>query len=47
MKFGQVRDIPREIFFFKNHVEKDAGKLIPDLFVLKSFIRNKSNWSTA
>ena len=25
----------REIFFFKNHAENEAGKLVPDLFIFK------------
>ena len=30
MKFGQLR---REIFFFKNHTENEAGRLVPDFFL--------------
>ena len=41
MKFGQLIEnpIPMEIFFFKNYAESEAGKLVPDHFLLskKSF----------
>ena len=30
MKFGQLT---REVFFFKNHAENDAGRLVTDLFL--------------
>ena len=30
MKFGHLK----EIFFFKNHAENEADKLVPDLFLL-------------
>ena len=33
MKFGQLKNIPREIFLFKNYAENEAGKLIPDRFL--------------
>ena len=33
MKFGQVIKWKREIFFFKNHVENEARRLVPDLFL--------------
>ena len=35
MKFGQLIEnkIPREIFFFKNYAENEAGKLVPDRFL--------------
>ena len=33
MKFGQVKEYKREIFFFKNHAENEAGRLVPDLFL--------------
>ena len=33
MKFGQVENITREIFFFENHTENEAGKLVPNLFL--------------
>ena len=32
MKFGQ--NIRREIFSFKNYAENEAGKLVPDRFLL-------------
>ena len=27
------QNIPREIFFFKNYAENEAGKLVPDRFL--------------
>ena len=33
MKFGQLINITREIFFFKNHAENEEGKLVPDQFL--------------
>ena len=34
MKFGQfIEYITREIFFFKNHAENEAGTLVPHLFL--------------
>ena len=33
MKFGQLLEILWEIFFFENHAESEAGKLVPDLFL--------------
>ena len=41
MKFGQLIDIPRQIFFFKNYAENDAGKLVPVpfCFLKKLYIR--------
>ena len=34
MKLGQLIDyITREIFFFKNYVENEAGRLVPDFFL--------------
>ena len=34
MKLGQLLDYTtREIFLFKNHVENNAGRLVPDLFL--------------
>ena len=50
MKFGQLIEYnKRSIFFFKNHPENKAGKLIPDnfLFFFKNFILGNSKWSTA
>ena len=29
---GQVKNITREIFLFKNHAKNEAGRLHPDLF---------------
>ena len=34
MKLGQLIDYDkREFFFFKNYAEKEAGSLVPDLFL--------------
>ena len=33
MKFSQLIDITRETFSFKNHAEKEPGRLVPDLFL--------------
>ena len=32
MKFGQLINIRRDAFFFKNYAENEAGKLVPDGF---------------
>ena len=34
MKFDQVTDCNRIIFFFKNHAENEAERLVPDLFLV-------------
>ena len=33
MKFGQLKNIPRKIFFFNNYAENEAGKLVSDRFL--------------
>ena len=33
MKFGQLIDITRQIFFLENHAENKAGTLVPDPFL--------------
>ena len=33
MKLGQLIKKTREIFFFKNYGENEAGRLVPDLFL--------------
>ena len=33
MKFAQLIEHPREIFFFKNYAKNEAGKLVPDRFL--------------
>ena len=33
MKFGQLQNITREIFFFKNCAENEAGRLVLDHFL--------------
>ena len=46
MKFDQlIKYITSEIFFFKNHAESKAGRLVPDLFLLfnKAFYEEKAN----
>ena len=34
IKFGQLTEHPREIFFFKNYAENEARKLVPDRFLV-------------
>ena len=34
MKFSQLINITREIFFFKNHAGNEAGMLVPDLLLI-------------
>ena len=47
MKIGQLIDIPRKTFFFKNHAENEAGRLVPELFLFfkKALYKSKSKWS--
>ena len=33
MKFGQLMNITREIFYFKNNAENESGGLVPDIFL--------------
>ena len=33
MKFGQFIDYNKTKIFFKNYVENEAGRLVPDLFL--------------
>ena len=34
MKFGQLIEYnKRNVFFFKNHAENEAGRLVPDLYL--------------
>ena len=33
MKFGQLIELTREEFFFKNHAENEAWRLVPDPFL--------------
>ena len=34
MKFGQVTQYSKINIFFKNHGENEAGRLVPDIFLL-------------
>ena len=34
MKFGQLGEYTREIYFFKNHAKNEAERLVPDIFLL-------------
>ena len=48
IKFGQLMNITREIFSYKNYAENVAGRLVPDLFIFsKSLIWGESKWSAA
>ena len=39
-------NITKEIFLFKNYAKKEAGRLVPDLFIFwKSLLWGKSKWS--
>ena len=45
MNLVTLQNITRKIFFFKNHAENEARRLVPVLFVShKSFIWGKSKW---
>ena len=33
MEFGQLINIPKEIIFFKNYAQHEAGKLVPNNFL--------------
>ena len=35
MKYGQKTEYSYRKFFFKNHAENEAGRLVSDLFVFK------------
>ena len=47
MRFGQLIESNIGIFFFKNHAENEAGRLVPDLFFNKSVSWGKRKWSAA
>ena len=34
MKFGQLIESNKRIIFFKNYAEGEAGRLVPELFLL-------------
>ena len=36
MKFGQLIEYPKRIFFFKNYAENEARKLVLNRFFLKA-----------
>ena len=33
LKYGQIKEHNKKIFFFKNHAENEAGRLAPELFL--------------
>ena len=33
IKFGRLKNIAGEIFFFRNHAENEVGRLVPGLFL--------------
>ena len=38
-------NITSEIFFFKNHAENEARRIVPDRFVFKkNFIQGQNKW---
>ena len=49
MEFGQLIEYKREIFFFNNLTENEAGRLVPDLFLFfkKALYGGKCKWSAA
>ena len=55
MKFGQLKERfgqlkEWEIFFFKNHAENEAGKLVPNIFFFfkkEGLVWGKSMWPAA
>ena len=36
----------REIFFFKNHAENEAGRLVPDLFLFFKIVLYEVNFDS-
>ena len=47
MKFGQLIEY-RKIFFFKNHAENEAMRLVSDSSIFKkSLVWGESKWSAA
>ena len=49
MKFGQLIEYNKRIFFFKNYAENEACRLVPEffLFLKKSLIWGETKWSAA
>ena len=45
MRFGQVIQENKKIFFFKNHAKNELGELVPDLFLFskKALCEVKAN----
>ena len=41
MKFGQLIEDNKKIFFFKNHAASEAGGLVPDLFLIFKTVLQK------
>ena len=41
MRFGQLIEYNKRIFYFKNHVENVAGRLFSDLFLLSKKVLYK------
>ena len=46
MKFGHLIENNKRNFFFDNHAENEAGRLVPDFFLFfkRSLIEGKSEW---
>ena len=49
MKFGQLIECNKKIFFFKSLAENEAGRLVPELFLfIKTVLyKIKAKWSAA
>ena len=45
MKFGHLIEYNVRVFFSENHVENEAQRLVPDLFLKKWLIWGKSKWA--
>ena len=45
MKFGQLIEYKKKIFFFFKNAENEVGRLVPDLFFKNAFSWGRSKWS--
>ena len=44
INFQLIKSLTREIFFLKNHAEKDTGRLVPGLFLKKALYEVKAKY---